>query len=113
MICRGEELADGGRGVRFQVESEGGPLAAFVLRHRGRIHAYLNRCAHVGVELDWMPGEFLDDSRLYLICSTHGATYLPESGECVGGPCRGGRLTSLPVFERDGGVYLNEWLKDG
>ena len=62
----------------------------------------------MGVELDWMEGEFFDDSGLYLICSTHGATYAPESGFCVAGPCRGQSLQELAVEERNGNIYLKD-----
>jgi nitrite reductase/ring-hydroxylating ferredoxin subunit len=40
-----------------------------------------------------------------LICSTHGAMYLP-SGRCVGGPCSGRGLVPLSVEEADGKVFL-------
>lgn len=106
LICASADLVDGGKGFRFDVQTGSGPQAAFVIRHRGRVHGYLNRCAHIGIELDWQPGEFFDDSGLYLICATHGAAYLPGSGRCVAGPCRGAGLTPLQVFESNGSVYL-------
>lgn len=106
LICASAELADGGKGVRFEIPMESGAQAAFVVRHGGRVFGYLNRCAHIGIELDWLPGEFFDDSGLYLVCTTHGATYLPDSGKCIAGPCRGARLTQLDIVEQDGGVYL-------
>lgn len=80
--------------------------AAFVVRHGGRAFGFLKRCAHIGIELDWQPGEFFDESGLYLVCTTHGATYLPDSGQCIAGPCCGARLTQLNIVEQDGGVYL-------
>ena len=106
LICARAELADGGKGIRFEIPAESGPQSAFVVRHGGQVYGYLNRCAHIGVELDWQPGKFFEDSGLYLVCTTHGATYLPDSGMCIAGPCRGARLTQLDVFEQDGGVYL-------
>ncbi len=108
LICAAGDLPERGRGVRFTVNTERGLAAAFVVRYRGRVHGYVNRCAHVGVELDWQPGEFFDVSGLYLVCSTHGAAYLPDTGYCVGGPCIGQNLTKLPIEERDGQVYLFE-----
>ncbi len=108
MICASADLVDGGDGVRFVVQRGGRDVAAFAVRFRGKVYAYFNRCAHVAVELDWQPGRFFDSDGLYLICATHGALYRPESGACVEGPCRGGRLEMLPVVERDGGVYLAE-----
>jgi nitrite reductase/ring-hydroxylating ferredoxin subunit len=106
LICASADLADGGKGIRFEIPAESGLQSAFVVRHGGQVYGYLNRCAHIGVELDWQPGEFFEESGLYLVCTTHGATYLPDSGKCVAGPCRGARLTQLDVFELDGGVYL-------
>ncbi|HEX7953812.1 MAG TPA: Rieske 2Fe-2S domain-containing protein [Burkholderiales bacterium] len=108
LICRSEDLPERGMGVRFSIETSRGVVAAFVVRHRGKVQAYLNRCAHVRVELDAQPGEFFDVSGLYLVCSTHGAAYVPESGYCVGGPCKGMRLTKLAVEEHDGSVYLTQ-----
>lgn len=106
LICRADEIEEGGNGVKFDVEGPGGTMPAFVVRYDGQVHAYLNRCAHVPVELDWSEGQFFDYSGLYLICATHGALYAPDTGACLGGPCKGGRLQKLNVVERDGAVYL-------
>lgn len=106
LICKSQDLQERGIGVRFSVETSRGMVAAFVVRYRGKVQAYLNRCAHVRVEMDAQPGEFFDVSGLYLVCSTHGAAYIPESGYCIGGPCKGLSLTKLAVEECDGGVYL-------
>lgn len=106
VICAGDALAERGKGVRFTVEYQGETRAAFAIRYDGRVYAYLNSCAHVQVELDWLEGEFFDHSKLYLICATHGATYEPDSGYCVLGPCRGKSLIALPVAERGGEVLL-------
>jgi nitrite reductase/ring-hydroxylating ferredoxin subunit len=108
VICASAELADGGPGVRFKVDVRGAPAAAFAVRYNGGVYAYLNSCAHLPVELDWMEGEFFDKAGLYLICATHGATYEPDSGYCVMGPCKGQRLIAVKVAERDGNVYLTE-----
>jgi nitrite reductase/ring-hydroxylating ferredoxin subunit len=106
LICPSQDLPERGTGVRFSVATARGPMPAFVVRYRGQIQGYLNRCAHVRVELDAQPGEFFDLSGLYLVCSTHGAAYVPETGYCIGGPCKGQRLIKLAVEECDGGVYL-------
>lgn len=106
LICRSDALLDGGPGVRFVVLLGGREEPAFVVRFRGRVFAYLNRCGHVPVELDWQANEFFDCSKLYLICATHGALYAPESGRCLGGRCRGKGLVPLSVEERNGAVYF-------
>lgn len=108
LICPASELEDGGLGVRFLVARGGETIPAFAIRWRGQVHAYLNRCGHVPIELDWQEGEFFDYSRLYLICSTHGALYDPATGACRGGRCEGRGLTPVPVEERDGAIFCEE-----
>ena len=108
LLCASGELTERGDGARFEFEWQGKTEAAFAIRHGGRVYAYLNRCAHIAMELDWKPGKFFDADGEYLICSTHGALYAPDSGACRGGPCRGAGLTRLPVFENDGQVYLRK-----
>ncbi|MDO8789824.1 MAG: Rieske 2Fe-2S domain-containing protein [Sulfuritalea sp.] len=112
VICAADDLVEGGRGVRFTVDRHGVSEPAFVVRFRGQVHAYLNRCAHVPVEMDWQEGEFFDHSGLYLICATHGALYAPESGRCLGGRCDGKGLVALAVIENDGLVLLIEEGRD-
>jgi len=105
-VCISNRLQEGGCGVRFLVEHNGYLGPAFAVRHAGRVFAYLNRCAHKLVELDWQEGEFFDAEQRYLVCATHGALYDPASGVCVDGPCRGAALTAVPVREADGAVWL-------
>ncbi len=104
-LCSSGELVERGQALVFDVLYFREPLRAFALRFGGRVVAYLNRCAHVPTELDWQPGEFLDRDREFILCAVHGASYAPQSGQCVGGPCGRGRLTPLQVSERDGEVY--------
>jgi nitrite reductase/ring-hydroxylating ferredoxin subunit len=105
LICAAAQVLEQGQGVRFTVPRPGGEIAAFLIRYQGKVYAYRNRCAHMEVELDWMPGEFFDESGVYLICATHGAAYGPASGACRGGPCRGRGLEAIPVEERDGQIF--------
>ncbi|MBC3916293.1 Rieske 2Fe-2S domain-containing protein [Undibacterium sp. CY18W] len=104
-ICVSGDLIEGGKGVRFPLTAGSDDAVGFVIRYGGTVHAYLNRCAHVPVELDWNPGEFLESSGLYIMCATHGAIYQPDTGYCTGGPCRGGRLRKIHVTEVDGQIY--------
>jgi nitrite reductase/ring-hydroxylating ferredoxin subunit len=114
-ICAADELVDGGAGVRRQAKvGGGGDAVVFFVRYDGRAYGYLNRCAHVPMELDWAEGQFFESSGLYLMCATHGAIYAPDTGKCVGGPCRGGKLRPVLVEERDtpeGRAVF--WLPDG
>ncbi len=108
LICASRDLVDGGDGTRFEMNDQQGRAPAFVIRHDGEVYAYLNRCGHVSVEMDWQPGRFRDMSGLYLICAVHGALYDPATGHCICGPCNGKGLTPLEVVEHDGEVFLME-----
>ncbi|MCG2582820.1 Rieske 2Fe-2S domain-containing protein [Massilia sp. TS11] len=108
-ICASEAVAEGGKGVRFPVTAFGDAATGFVVRYDGQVRGYLNRCAHVPIELDWNEGDFFESSGLYIMCSTHGAIYVPETGHCAGGPCKGGRLRPIAVHEADGKIY---WTPD-
>lgn len=106
VICRSHELIERGRGVRFVVRRRGVVTPAFTVRFNGIAHAYLNRCAHRSLELDWVGGEFFDAFGEHLLCATHGARYIPASGACVGGPCGGAGLVKLPLVEENGEILL-------
>jgi nitrite reductase/ring-hydroxylating ferredoxin subunit len=106
VICRSDELAEGGKGVRFELPGSKRRIAAFAIRFDKRVYGYWNMCPHAGTELDWQHGDFFDESGLYLICATHGAVFAPENGYCLGGPCARQKLVALEMEERDGKVYL-------
>lgn len=109
LIGASDTLQEGGRGLRFLLMAGGAAGTGFVVRYQGKAYAYLNRCAHVPIELDWAEGEFFDSSGLYLMCSTHGAIYVPSSGLCAGGPCKGRRLRPIAVLEQGGQLF---WQPD-
>lgn len=105
-ICSVEDLQESGRGVRFRVQYRDQVEPAFAVRHAGGVSAFLNRCAHRFLELDWQEGEFFDADKRFLVCATHDARYDPATGTCVSGPCRGAGLIALSVHEKDGWVWL-------
>ncbi|AKJ31144.1 Rieske (2Fe-2S) protein [Caldimonas brevitalea] len=109
-LCEADALVERGPAVPFDIVLWSQGARAFALRFDGRPVAYVNRCAHVPVEMDWQPNQFLDDSGDWIICSIHGALYDPRDGHCVGGPCRGEGLIRVEVDERDGKVY---WYPSG
>lgn len=61
-LCGSADLVDGGLAVPFDVMYAGQTCRAFAVRHQGQVRAYLNRCTHVAMELDWQPNRFFDDS---------------------------------------------------
>jgi nitrite reductase/ring-hydroxylating ferredoxin subunit len=108
-LCQSADLIEGGRAVSFDLVYGGQTCRAFAIRFDSQVHAYLNRCTHVAMEMDWQPDRFFDDSGQWLLCATHGATYRPDTGECVGGPCRGG-LVKITLSEHAGVVHWHtDW----
>lgn len=106
VICVSAVLEEHGKGARFNVEIDDRILPAFAIRYEGKVYAFVNRCAHQGVELDWSTGNFFDLDGDFLICATHGARYHPETGACAGGPCTGSELVPLGVLEQEEKVCL-------
>jgi nitrite reductase/ring-hydroxylating ferredoxin subunit len=103
-LCQSADLTDGGRAVPFDLVYGGQTCRAFAIRFDGQVHAYLNRCTHVAMELDWQPDRFFDDSGQWLLCASHGAAYRPDTGQCAGGPCKGG-LIRVALSEAGGVVF--------
>ena len=100
-------LEEGGKGFRFDIQNaEGETIPAFVVRFDYQFFAYQNKCGHIAIQLDYMPGEFFNDDGQTLICATHGAEYAPDTGKCLGGPCYGVGLEPLVVMEQDGQLFL-------
>ena len=106
VVCTSSELVERSQGVRFELQRGAEILAAFVIRYNGRVHGWVNRCPHQGMELDWNPGEFFDCDKEYLVCASHGALFRPDSGECIGSPCTGSGLERVSVYEDSGMIYL-------
>ena len=71
-----------------------------------QVRLLLQNLLHLGVELNWMPGRFMDSDNLFIQCSTHGALFKPSDGECIAGPCQGDALTQLDLRERDGQIEV-------
>jgi nitrite reductase/ring-hydroxylating ferredoxin subunit len=103
-LCNSADLVNGGKAVPFDVNFAGQTCTAFAIRYQGQPHAYLNRCTHVAMPLDWQPGQVFDATGRWLLCATHGAAYEPASGQCSGGPCRGG-LVKIELIEQGGVVH--------
>jgi nitrite reductase/ring-hydroxylating ferredoxin subunit len=100
-----EELQDpGSRG--FEVETDQGSLALFLVRRGESGFAYLNQCPHTGINLEWLPDQFLDTSGGLIQCATHGALFRIEDGYCLRGPCAGESLKPLRLEQEGGELVL-------
>lgn len=103
-LCNSSGLVESADAIAFDVVYQGQICRAFAIRYQGQAHAYLNRCAHVPMEMDFAPNQFFDSTGHWLMCATHGAMYWPQTGACRSGPCRGG-LIKIDLSETGGLVY--------
>lgn len=103
-LCNSADLVDSGEAVPFDVVYCGCTMRGFAIRFGGTVYGYLNQCAHVPMEMDYQANRFFDSTGQYLMCATHGAIYRPQTGECRGGPCRGG-LIKIAMSEEDSVVH--------
>ena len=77
---------------RQSMELEVEQRKLFAIRLDNRIYAYWNICPHRGIPLNWMPDQFLDPDDALIQCSSHGALFEIETGQCIAGPCSGDSL---------------------
>ncbi len=105
-LCALDDL-DENDSAAFSADIEGVNTALMVIRQLENVYAYVNSCPHIGTPLDFMPGQFLTLEKDLILCSTHGALFRIEDGECVHGPCIGKHLKPLACSVHDGDVWLD------
>lgn len=102
-LCQTADVPKGAaRG--FSLDSQ----SYIVVRDRNRFFVYRNQCPHLGLPLEWLPDEFMDADGELLRCATHGALFLPDTGECVAGPCLGQYLIPVAFQISDGDITLTD-----
>ena len=94
-----------GKSKKFTLRRGQRDLEALLVNFEGRHFAYINRCPHTGITLDWVNNQFFSSDNRYLMCATHGAVFEPPTGECIWGPCLGLSLQSVPVEIEEGRIY--------
>jgi nitrite reductase/ring-hydroxylating ferredoxin subunit len=103
-LCTLDEIPTNQAIERADPRAEDGTTIV-LLRQGEQVRAYLNICPHAGRPLNWAPGRFLYDHG-QLVCAAHGASFRPEDGYCIGGPCKGESLRSVPIAILGGEVQL-------
>jgi len=106
VVCPLEALAEG-TARACTVGSGTAARRIVVVRREDRVFAYLNRCPHEGIPLDWSAAGLLDREGRHLICNAHAALFEVEDGFCVEGPCAGDSLEAIPVSVTDGMILLS------
>lgn len=82
---------------KFRLNCRRSTVEAVLVNYQGNLYAYVNRCRHIPISMDWVDNQFFAEDGRYLICANHGATYEPATGECVWGPCFGAFLQGVPL----------------
>ncbi len=80
----------------------------FAVKKDDRLFLYYNYCPHLGTPLEWQEDRFLDSDGALIQCSTHGALFVIESGQCILGPCKGKRLKAIPFVIGNGFLMVEE-----
>ncbi|WP_426139462.1 Rieske (2Fe-2S) protein [Pseudomonas sp. DWP3-1-2] len=104
LLCRLDSLVEG-QAYGFDPLQQGRD-SVFALRHKGEVRVYLNSCPHLQVPLQYRKDRFLSANGERIICYAHGAQFLPDTGQCIYGPCLGEALTALEFSEEAGWLVL-------
>ncbi|MDX2463806.1 MAG: Rieske (2Fe-2S) protein [Porticoccus sp.] len=104
VICSLNELPEyGSIGLELNGEDY------FAVRQGPDVYVYLNKCPHLGLQLNLMPDQFLDYDKHYIQCTSHGALFTIDTGLCVAGPCPNKSLEALPCKVENGNVLLTDY----
>ena len=82
---------------KFKLRCQGNTVEGLLVGYEDKIFAYVNRCCHISLSMDWVDNQFFTEDKRHLVCANHGATYEPTTGECIWGPCLGEFLQSVPI----------------
>jgi nitrite reductase/ring-hydroxylating ferredoxin subunit len=103
-VARVGELPPGSS-KKFVIKPGGHAVEAFLVNYEGALYAYVNRCRHIALSLDWVDNRFFTEDGRHIICANHGATYEPKTGECIWGPCLGAFLQPVALEIAEEKVY--------
>lgn len=105
-LCALDDIPDGGS-AGFAVPRDGArDLDVMALRQGGAVYVYVNCCPHQGEKLDYVPGQFMDNDGVHVVCTLHMATFRVEDGVCDWGPCNGDRLDPVATDVVDNTVFV-------
>lgn len=106
LLCNTSEISDpGAKG--FEIDVGDKTLAFFIVKKHGEVFGYINKCPHVGINLEWRPDDFLNIDKSLIQCSVHGAEFIIETGHCIAGPCHGKMLSTVELdIDGQGNIFL-------
>lgn len=99
------DLAEGTSKL-FHYQKNGESVEGFLIRHQGKVYAYMNLCPHAYEPIIFGTQCAFNSDKRYIVCREHFAMFNPETGVCVSGPCPIADLIKIEVFEQDGTIYI-------
>lgn len=109
VLCRDDGVGEAGRSVSVAGLDRTTPeklLDLFLIRDGETLRCYVDMCPHLGSSLHFLPDTYLDSTRSYILCATHGARFSKADGRCFAGPCLDEKLVGVPIHVREDGVVL-------
>lgn len=101
VLVPGIDLLVHGEARKFSFRRDGANLGGFVIcverDGQREFFAYLNRCTHVGYDIDMGTGRFWSEKLQRVYCTAHGAAFRPADGVCDRGPCVGSALEAFAI----------------
>jgi nitrite reductase/ring-hydroxylating ferredoxin subunit len=105
-LCPQDSILEG-RARGFDPRRQGRDTL-LVVRWKGELSAWLNRCPHLDVAMQYRKDRFMSADGQHIVCYAHGALFRPDSGMCVLGPCLGQSLQRQAItLDEQGGVWLH------
>ena len=92
---------------KFLIVVDGLETECFLVNYEGKYFAYINRCSHVPMTMDWIENQFMTEDGRYILCATHGAAFEPSTGECIFGPPCGKFLVPIKLKVLRGKIYAS------
>nr|ABU50911.1 hypothetical protein [Pseudomonas sp. WBC-3] len=105
VLCKLDDIKEGGA-LGLPGPQHPHPEGLVVVRRGDSVWAYVNRCPHFSVPLNFQPQTFCTYRSQILMCAHHSAMFRFEDGQCVDGPCKGAQLESVPIRLVDRVVIL-------
>ena len=102
-LCKTDEIEEGSS-KGFEVNG----TFLFAVKRDDQLHLYYNRCPHLGIPLEWEEHRFLDEDGALIRCSTHGALFEINNGQCLVGPCTGKALYAVEFEIQGRDVEIDE-----
>jgi nitrite reductase/ring-hydroxylating ferredoxin subunit len=87
--------------------AKGSTTQVLLVRRDGEVDAWRNVCPH-WTDVRLHSGSGAECRAGEILCTRHGATVEPGSGECTHGPCEGAYLEAVEVTVTEGAVYLTD-----